>query len=350
MKEDLAGISIVICTYNGKGKLAPTLQHIAAQKGTENIPVEVLLIDNASTDGTAQFAHNTWQTLNTTIPLTVISEPKAGKANASITGFNVAQYRFILVCDDDNWLCADYVKKAFDIMTSSKTIGVLGGRSEPVFEGTEPEWFNRYARLFAAGPQSTKNGDVTDEIDFLWGAGMVFRKIVWTKLQQINYTFFLNETREGNSNWGGDDVELFEMIRMFGYRIWYDDSLTFKHYTPAGRATYAYLKSRYYGQGRSRVYLQAYLYCRTHDQMPANHLKYPLWLDKWQYKMRQYLKEWPSHLFESKTKVSDEYLKFIALRGELHELMLLKGNYNKVFEKILAIKKVINGQKDLPLE
>ena len=347
MSEVPAGVSIVICTYNGRGKLGPTLKHISAQKGVEHLGIEVLLIDNASIDGTRQFAQETWNGLGSKIPLTVIAEPKTGKANASVTGFNAARYGFILVCDDDNWLCEDYVQQAFETMSSLNRIGVLGGRGVAAFEGDEPKWFSKYCRIFAVGPQCAKDGDVTDEIDFLWGAGMVFRKEAWTRLRQLNYSFFLNETRNGSSNWGGDDVELFEMIRMMGYRIWYNNNLTFQHYTPKGRATYEYLKSRFYGMGRSRLYLQAYLYCRTHDELPGGQLNYPLWLDKWQYRLRIYLKQMWLLLFKSKEDVSDDYLKFIALKGELHELWHLKGEYTAIFEKILAIKKRISENPEL---
>lgn len=346
MSEELKGISIVICTYNGKDKLGPTLEHLATQKGVENLGLEILVVDNASTDGTALFAHEKWTSLRSKFPLQVIAEPRTGKAYASITGFNAARYRFILVCDDDNWLCTDYVLNAYNIMASSEKIGVLGGRGIAVFEGEEPEWFNRHKRMFAVGSQCSKEGDVTGHVDFLWGAGMVFRKEVWTRLQEINYSFFLNETRGGKFNWGGDDVELFEMIRMFDYRIWYNDSMSFQHYIPKGRATYDYLKSRFYGMGRSRVYLQAYDYCITHDVIPGAHLKYPLWLDKWQYQFRIYLKQMWHHIGESKEKVSDDYLKFIALKGELHELWSLKAKYSAVFEKIISVKKLISVQRN----
>ena len=336
----------MVCTYNGKDKLGPTLEHLARQKGIENINTEVLLIDNASTDGTGDFALEKWKTLTGKFPLRLISEPRAGKANASITGFNACKYSFILVCDDDNWLCEDYVKRAFDIMNGNSSIGVLGGRGVAVFEGTPPIWFARYQHIFAVGDQAAENGDVTDKVDFLWGAGMVFRKEVWAKLVQIQYSFFLNERREGNSNWGGDDVELCEMIRMLGYRLWFDSNLTYQHYLPAGRMSYNYLKSRFYGLGRARVYLHAYVYCRTNNVVPGIHLKYPYWVDKWLYHMGQYLTRLPQYLFESKTEISDDYLKFVALKGEIHELYTLKGQYNKVFEKILSVKKVIEGLKE----
>ena len=343
MSDVSAGVSIVICTYNGKSKLGATLAHIAAQRGVENILIEVLVIDNGSTDGTREFAKQTWEMLNSEIPLQVIEETRPGKTNASKTGFSASRYNLIILCDDDNWLCEDYVNKAFHIMSANSLVGVLGGRGIAQFESVEPEWFARHMRLFAVGQQSLTQGDVTESIDFFYGAGMVFRKQAWNNLLKIKYSFFLNYEPGGAGNWGGEDIELFEMIRMMGYRVWYDDSLTFKHFMPTGRITYEYLKNKFYGVGRIRLYTRAFLYCAKHNEVPSKHFKYPLWLDRWQYQMRQYIKQWPRYLFQSQTQVSDEYLKFIALKGELHELMLLKENYNRIFEKTLAVKKQLTA-------
>ena len=46
------GISVVVCTHNGKERLEATLQSIFQQKTTNELAWEILVIDNASTDGT----------------------------------------------------------------------------------------------------------------------------------------------------------------------------------------------------------------------------------------------------------------------------------------------------------
>lgn len=336
------GVSIVICTYNGKKNLAPTLEHIAAQKNVASIPVELLIIDNASTDNTTAFAQEKWKTLNSSIPLRIIQEPQSGKAYASRKGFNAAKHEFILVCDDDNWLCDSYVQHAYEIMTANPSIGVLGGTGIPVFEKQKPEWFDKYEVVFAVGKQGGGSGDVTDKVNALWGAGMVFRKEAWNKLNELNYRFFLNAQRTGKTNWGGDDSELCEMIRMLGYRIWVEDDLTFKHYMPQNRMTAAYIKSRFYGLGRSRLYLQAYMHCRTHKTMPGQHLNYPLWFDKWIFRTKDYLKQLPNYIFYKDEKLDDEHLKFLALKGEIAELWRIKNKYTDVFSYILGMQEKIN--------
>lgn len=343
MSDLVNGISIVICSYNGKKNLSPTLEHIAAQKNIESIPVELLLIDNASTDNTSAFAAEKWKELNSNLSFRIISEPKSGKAYASRTGFDAAKFAFILVCDDDNWLCDSYVKKAYDIMVADSSIGALGGKGVPAFEAQKPEWFDRHEILFAIGEQGN-NGNIVGKQN-LWGAGMIFKKEIWNKLNALDYKFFLNEQRKGNANWGGDDSELCEMIRMFGYKLWVDNSLTFQHYMPANRMTAEYVKSRFYGLGRSRLYLQAYTYCRTYKTMPGQHLKYPLWLDKWLHKTKDYVLQLPKYFFFEKEKLDEDHLKFLALRGEIAELWRIKNKYPEVFKYILELQEKVTALK-----
>lgn len=340
LQQNPQGVSIVICTYNGKKNLGPTLEHLARQKQISDIKVELLVIDNASTDGTSEFAAKHWQILNSPFDLRIVSEIKPGKGNASVTGFNASTNSFILVCDDDNWLHEDYLRKAYDVMIQNPQIGALGGKGEAVFETTEPNWFKKNEHIFAVGKQFSKSGK---QHGYLWGAGMVFRKEIWDNLTQLEYAFFLNEKREGNLNWGGDDSELCAMVTLMGYDIYYDDALSYQHYIPAKRASTDYLTSRYFGLGRSRIYVQAYDYCKTHHHPPGEHLKYPLWIDRYIHQTKLRLSMLPKVLFKQQEEANPEVLQYIALKGELYELWRIKNGYSDIFKKILAFKKAIEN-------
>lgn len=49
------GISIMICCYNSEKRIVPTLQHLSKLK-TDGIAVEIILVNNASTDDTEMVA------------------------------------------------------------------------------------------------------------------------------------------------------------------------------------------------------------------------------------------------------------------------------------------------------
>ena len=42
------GVSLVICTHNGAARLPQTLAHLAAQKNTDGLTWEVIVVDNGA--------------------------------------------------------------------------------------------------------------------------------------------------------------------------------------------------------------------------------------------------------------------------------------------------------------
>ncbi|MBR9915487.1 MAG: glycosyltransferase family 2 protein [Algicola sp.] len=233
------GVSITLCTFNGKHLLPQTLEHLAKQKLT--MPCELILVDNASTDGTKAFADNWWDTHgNDNIAYRSLSQPIPGKSYAQDLAYEHANYECLLICDDDNWLDADYVQRAYDTMQTHPDIGAIGGCSEAVFEKEAPRWFDTYANFYAVGKQSPTSGDITEKEGYLYGAGMMVRKSHWLELKTLGFEHLLS-CRKGNALSSGGDTEYCYALRLLGYRIWYDDQLKFKHFMASGRLNLSYL-------------------------------------------------------------------------------------------------------------
>lgn len=250
------GISIVISTYNGSKKLEETLKHLAAQKAA--IPWEIVLVDNASTDNTQQIAEQIWADLgNTKVPFRTYFQPVPGKSHAQDMGYDKAAFEYLIVVDDDNWLCDTYIQAAYDIMEEHPEIGALGGWCEAVFEAEKPDWFDLFAHNFAVSKQGDKSGDITDKKGCLYGAGMVLRKSHWLELKEKGFTHQLT-CRKGNSLSSGGDTEYSYALRLLGYKIWYDERLYFRHFMPAERMNLDYVKRLRKGMSESNFMVLAY--------------------------------------------------------------------------------------------
>lgn len=251
------GVSIILCTYNGKHLLEETLKYIIAQKLTT--PCEIILVDNASTDGTKVFADNWWDShnLNTSIEYYSYIQPIQGKSYAQALGYDRAKYAYLLICDDDNWLCETYVQNAFDIMESQSYIGALGGWCEAVFENDKPNWFEHHSQSYAVGIQAQSNGDITEFVGYLYGAGMVIRTAHWQELKSLGFEHLLS-CRKGDSLSSGGDTEYCYALQLLGYKIWYDDTLYFKHYMTSGRLNLFYLSRLRKAMAYSNFVISAY--------------------------------------------------------------------------------------------
>lgn len=231
-----AGITILICTYNGALRLPVTLRHIARQNIPSFLPCEVILIDNASTDGTRQLARKEWEKYGTNLEFKIITEPKPGLTYARETGFALASYEYIILCDDDNWLNPSYVHSVFTLMEQHPEIGLLGGFGEFVYETPAPEWLIAL-NLYAGGAQAATSGKVANQV--IYGAGATLRKSAYEVLQRGGFESALTD-RVGYQLSSGGDYELCYALALAGYCIWYDERLYFQHFITANRLTLEY--------------------------------------------------------------------------------------------------------------
>jgi len=251
-------VSVIICCHNSAQRLPPTLAHLAAQQVKENVPWEVIVVDNASTDGTSQVALSAWPE-SISVPLKVVSEPRVGLSHARHRGIAEANYEIISFIDDDNWVCPEWVQVASEVMTEHPEIGACGGLNEAVCETNPPDWFKRYQDSYAVGPQGVEAGDITDTRGFLWGAGLVIRKQAWEQLINNGFRSML-VGRQGTALTAGEDSELCFALRLAGWRLWYEPRLQLRHFLPARRLEWRYLRRLHRGFGGSTVGLDPYLF------------------------------------------------------------------------------------------
>jgi glycosyltransferase involved in cell wall biosynthesis len=233
------GVSIIICCFNSENRIIPTLEHLKKQVCPETILWEVIVVDNASTDNTAQVSMGFWG--NYPIPFKVIKEEKAGLSFAREAGYQNAAYEYVCLVDDDNWVNPLWVKTIYNIMDNNPNVGACGGRGEGVFESTPPWWFEKFQYAYAVGPQKSITSGYPSFTPFLYGAGLTIRKSLLEKLKSSGFNSLLSD-RKGTSLTSGGDFELTLAIQLAGYDLFYDENLTFKHYMTPGRLKWDYLE------------------------------------------------------------------------------------------------------------
>jgi glycosyltransferase involved in cell wall biosynthesis len=251
------GVSIIICCYNSEKLLPKTLEHIAKQQVDNSLYWEVIIVNNNSSDRTKETASNEWNKyVHIYSPIncnfTIIDEPTPGLVYARKAGLNASRYDILIYCDDDNWLCENYVQTAYNTMIANSNIGVVGGYGEPVFENEKkPEWFDQYAKSYALGSQDPeKNRSV-------YGAGMVVNKKALISLYNRNFKGFL-VGRQGITLSAGEDTELCLAINTIGYQILYLPDLKYKHFLPEKRLKWDYLENMRIGTANAAVVLSLY--------------------------------------------------------------------------------------------
>ena len=252
----VGGISLVLCCHNSAQRLPQTLAHLSSQQMIDHVPWEVIVVDNASTDGTTQAALRCWPS-NSPFAVRIVQEPRLGLSYARYRGFREAQYAIVSFVDDDNWISGDWVQVTVEVMSRHPEVGACGGASEAVYESDPPWWFEQYKDCYAVGPQANEEGDITMTRGFLWGAGLSVRKVAWQRLVNNGFRSLL-VGRQGSSPSSGEDSELCYALRLAGWRLWYDPRLRLRHFVSAPRLEWNYLRRLYRGFGAASVGLEPY--------------------------------------------------------------------------------------------
>ena len=248
------GVTVAICTYNGAERLPATLNHLWGQVAAPEVPWEVIVIDNASTDNSAGVTRAHWSS-EAPVPLRIVREERLGLSYARERAFAEAEFPIVLFVDDDNWLSPNWVKTVSKIMTTRPEVGACGGLVEPVFETPAAPWVAQFTKW--PPDDGCAHGDVTDRIGWLMGAGLSVRTSAYRQLCDAGF-YHLAVDRQGKALTVGGDTEICFALRMAGWRLWLDSSLTMKHFMPARRLTWSYLCASMHGIGFSDPALDAY--------------------------------------------------------------------------------------------
>ncbi len=281
----MQGVSVIICCHNSEKRLPETLRFLALQEVPSYIPWEIIVVDNASTDNTVGKALEAWSKSQSDVSFKVVKQPKSGLSFAREKGLDTAQFEYCLFCDDDNWLDKNYVRLAYEIMSSNECIGVLGGLGEAICEIEAPHWFENVKHAYAVGPQCSYDGDVTEDRGFVFGAGAVLRRSVFLSLRYKGIQLLLSD-RNGKKLSSGGDAEICYLYVLNGYKIFYSSKLKFQHFIPKERLTIEYYKKLTYGFTQARIILSLYKYKMSCE---SNLLKKGLWLREFIYSLKNEL-------------------------------------------------------------
>jgi glycosyltransferase involved in cell wall biosynthesis len=247
------GVSVIICCYNSSSRIEEVINYLSKQDRIDNIPIEILIINNASLDNTSSIVEEIIRKYRF-FNIKYFYEEKPGLIHAREKGIYESMFEFLLFCDDDNFLSSNYVSEVFNIMIKDENIGACGGKGiELIRDIDKPEWFDSFKQSYAVGSQirSPQLG--------LYGAGVCLRYSALQRIKNRGFVSFLTG-RKGNELLAGDDSELILAIIISGFMIVASDEIFFFHLLPESRLNERYLKRMYVGFGMMYPVLNMYTF------------------------------------------------------------------------------------------
>lgn len=252
----MVDFTIAIPTFNGEQRLSAVLDRLHRQVGTERFEWEIVVVDNNSTDQTAQVVRQYQQQWTAAWPLRYYTESEQGAAFARQRAVDVAQGEWIGFLDDDNWPAQNWVAMAYEFGRSHPEVGAFGGRVLPQFdpEVDIPERFEQIAPYFAIVERGTEAHQYLFSMKMLPpGAGLVVQRRAW--LEAVPRQLVLNH-RGKDAFLASEDLEAVLHIQKAGWQVWYAPTLEIWHHIPAWRLEPHYLLSLVRCIGLSRHHIR----------------------------------------------------------------------------------------------
>jgi GT2 family glycosyltransferase len=197
-----APLAILIVTYNSAGEIDQQLA--ALQPGARRLHWQVIVVDNASHDGTADLVarRHPWVSLQR-------SAINLGFAAGNNLAAQYAQAPLLLLLNPDAMVDPAIIERGVERMLAHPTVGVAGGRligddgSDQPSGRLFPSALNdaltlsglaaRYphSRLFGRADRTWANPEIAAQVDWVPGAFAFVRNDLFTRLGGFDSRFFL---------------------------------------------------------------------------------------------------------------------------------------------------------------
>jgi len=258
----VATASVLICTYNRARLLRETLAALQAMTPPPDCQVEIIVVDNNSSDNTQLVIAEAIARSST--PVIVVRETAQGKSYALNRGLEVARGDIVALTDDDVWPSPDWLTRIVAGFRERDVTFVFGkvlprwGRLPP------PELLTPRAQDIWGPLAIVDYGE--EPVDYVAertgqrlpiGANLAFARAAlvtiggWrTDLGKVNNTLI-----------SGEDHEIFLRLRRHGlYAGYYDPAVAVRHFVPAGRLTREYFRRWFFWHGKTQALMLDDLY------------------------------------------------------------------------------------------
>lgn len=243
-------ISFLICTYNRSNYLSGTLSSIL--KIVNNYDVEVIIVDNNSTDNTseivdsfiAQFKNN---------KIIYFKETKQGLSNARNRALKIANGDVVMFIDDDVLLDVGYIENVYKEFSSNDS-KIIAGKILLKFEDEKPKWLTSDLENYLSKLDlGNEYRELKIPNEWIVGANMLFSRNVLPLVQ-----FNPNLGRSKMNLISGEEILLMNFLIKKGYKVYYHPEILLYHIIPKSRLNKKFFLKRAFWGGYSNMLISYY--------------------------------------------------------------------------------------------
>jgi O-antigen biosynthesis protein len=231
-KQALQDVSVIIVNYNVRDFLHQAL--VSIQKALKGIRSEIIVVDNASDDGSVEMMHRQFPRVKL-----ISNTTNLGFAKANNMAFKHARGKILLLINPDTIVQEDTIRVMVEFMKNHPKAGLAGckilnpdGSFEPACRRSFPTpWvaFTKISGLSKLFPQTKLfsrynltylSSEETYPVEAVSGSFMMVRKAVIEHVGGLDESFFMY----------GEDLDWCYRIHQAGWQIYYVHSTQIIHY------------------------------------------------------------------------------------------------------------------------
>jgi hypothetical protein len=250
----MCDISVVIVAWNVAGALREALHSLSA--GAEGLAYEVIVIDNASADGSAAMVRAEFPSA-----LLIANTENLGFARANNQGLRISRGRYVLLLNSDTATPAGALGRLAGFLDSHPEAGAVGprllrpgGTPQPYAFGSDPTigyLLRRGAnRLLFRRPLHDWATTTIQEVDWVSGACLLVRREAIEQVGLLDEQIFMYF----------EDNDWCLRMRAAGWKIYYNPGVAIVHLggqslarNPGAHAAYYRSLEYFYGKHYGRV-------------------------------------------------------------------------------------------------
>lgn len=213
-------VSIIILSYNTKDLLKQCLtalfEHISAKE------VEVIVVDNASTDETVAMLSKAFRQVKV-----IANDTNAGFSKGCNIGASHAKGDYLLFLNSDTLLSQNPLHAMIEVFNNHEKVGAVGGLFKNA-DGSLQRSFGAFyslrhvAVLLFEGEQGELgkfHPDTTKQVDWVSGGFMLVASAVFKQVHGYNEAYFMYI----------EDMDLCFRIKKAGYDVWFTPDAIVNH-------------------------------------------------------------------------------------------------------------------------
>jgi len=296
-------ITIMICTRNNYKILDQTLAAICRCYVPPEVKWEVVLINNNSSDKTAQIAER----YSNKLPLIYAVEREVGVSRAKNLGLELAKGKLVIFTDDDVIPSAQWILAYWQCYKQKGEDFYLGGSIESCFLGQLNE---RQMEMIRFAPLASVRGlnlgtkaRILEANENFIGPNWACPLIPLKNAGMFDVQMGLGAERGRIKT--GEETELMYRLKKKGLKPWYIPEAKIKHKVPMHKVTMKHISSR----------IEAGGFASTAHSMAEDNSKLFLGVPRWIYRLLA--KRYMGYLFKKSLRLNylQEYFQFKFLLG-----------------------------------